>query len=92
MGRGKHCSVEQRNLILKLRKDRKSYKQTPDIRSCFAKIVPNAIKYRTKPEQVDIKRKTTVYDDPKPKPSTSAKQIKNLLNLPVSDITVRVRR
>lgn len=97
MGRAKHCTDEQRNLIVKLREEGKLYAEIQKLLSCSAKMVSNAIKYVKKPENRGPKRKTSIQDDrkivrmSKMEPSKSAVQIRKEMNLSVSDMTVRRR-
>jgi len=97
VGRQQNCSQEKRMLILKLRKDGKTYKDIKKTLQCSAKMVFNAIKYERKPENRGSKRKTTDIEDPrlvrysKVYPFASSRVIKSELNLGISDVTVRGR-
>lgn len=97
MGRAKHCTIEQRKLILQLRKEGRSYLDIQRLFTCSAKMISNAIKYKDKVENRGGKRKTSPQDDrnivraAKFNPFKSARQIKSELNLEVSDMTIRRR-
>jgi len=62
VGRGPHCSQEKRMLILKLRKEEKTYKDIQKPFECSVKMVSNAIKYEWKHENRGTIRKTTDID------------------------------
>lgn len=97
VGRGKHCSIEKRDLIVRLRKEGKTYKEIERIVGCTATMVFNAINYEKKTECRGGKRRTTLLEDrrilrySKMKPSASSKMIKKDLNLSISAVTVRRR-
>lgn len=97
MGRAKHCTIEIRNLIKKLRKEKKTYKEIQKIFGCSAKMVSNALKWRSSSETRGPKRLTTEKTDRKiinlvrRKPNISSRQIKDELNLNVSTVTIRRR-
>ena len=50
MGRSKHCSEEQCNLIKKLIGEGKMYKKVQQIIGCSAKMISNALKWQQKPK------------------------------------------
>lgn len=97
VGRGKHCSNEKRDLILKLRNQGKTYQEIQVLLGCSPTMIRNAIKYTVKAENRGPKRKTSVVDDrsivrhSKINPSASSKEIRNRLNLTVSTATIRRR-
>ena len=44
MGRAKHCSAEKRQLIIKLKQERKTNKFTQETLSCSPMMIRNALK------------------------------------------------
>nr|CAA23501.1 unnamed protein product [Drosophila melanogaster]CAA25884.1 unnamed protein product [Drosophila melanogaster] len=84
-------------LILKLRKEGKTYKDIQKTLKCSAKMVSNAIKYKWKPENRGTKHKTTDIEDrrivsySKVYRFASFRDIKSELNLGISDVTIRRR-
>lgn len=97
VGRGHHCTPAERNIILKHYREGKSYSYIQNILGCSAKMISNAINYIAKVEKRGGKRKTTAQEDRrivrfvKSKPFSSAKQVKEDLELQVSETTVRRR-
>lgn len=97
MGRGRHCSEEKRNLILKLRREGKSYKFIQDLLDCSAKLISNALKWQAQTETRGRKRKTSSYEDKrlirfvKIDPFITPSKIKDDLKLSVSNRTIRRR-
>lgn len=97
MGRGKHCSEEQRSLIKMLIKDGKSYREVQESVGCSAKMIRNALKWRSKAETRGRKRKTSQRIDRKiarlvrMDPTITSNKVKEELELPVSTVTVRRR-
>ena len=97
MGRSKHCNENERNLIKKLIKERKTYKEVQELSSCSAKKISNALKWTKKAETRGRKRATSEKMDRriirlvKENPSISAKQVKTELNLEICDRSVRNR-
>lgn len=63
MGRKKHCSVEKRNLIIKMKNDGFSLRKIASIVQCSLGMVQNAIKYQKKEEKRGRPRKTTKQMD-----------------------------
>ncbi|KAJ8271033.1 hypothetical protein GJAV_G00122010 [Gymnothorax javanicus] len=90
MGRSKHCSGEQRNLIKKLIGEGKTYKEVQQIIGCSAKMISNALKWQQRPETRGRKRATTVKTDrrivrmAKNQPIVTSRKIKDAIKLPVS--------
>lgn len=97
VGRGPHCSKEEREKIVWLRKEGKTYKEIQNILKCSAKMVSNAINHDSKPEKRGAKRKTTIIEDrrivrfSKANPFASSRDIKADLSLEISDVTIRRR-
>ena len=58
MGRSKHCSDEQRNLIQKLIGEGKTHKEVQQIIGWSDKMISNALKSQQKPE---TQNKTSNY-------------------------------
>ena len=56
MGRSKHCSEEQFNLIKKLIGEGKMYKEVQQIIGCSAKMISNALKWQQKPKPEENKQ------------------------------------
>lgn len=97
MGRGKHCTEEQRILIKTLIKEGKSYAQVQESVGCSAKMISNALKWKTKAETRGRKRCTSQRTDRKiaklvrMDPTMTSNQVKDDLELPVSTVTIRRR-
>lgn len=97
MGRGKHCSPDERRLIKKLRYEGKTFKEIAEIIGCSQNMVTNALNYRKKPETRGRKRKTSARVDRrilklvKKDAFITSTAIKNELNLDVTTRTIRNR-
>lgn len=97
MGRAKHCSAEERDIILRLRAKGYSYSTIQKIVGCSAKMISNAIKFVPKPETRGRKSVTSVQDVrhivriSTENPFSSIKQIRDQLNLDVSNATISRR-
>lgn len=97
MGRGKHTSIEKRDLIKKLRGEGKTYKEIQQIVGCSPTVVANALKWKDKRETRGRKRATTFRDDQnitrlaKKNPNITSKKIKQDLDLTASAVTIRRR-
>lgn len=97
MGRGIHCSEEEREIIRKLRKKGKSYKEIQDILGCSAKMICNALKWEKTAETRGRKKKTSDVDDRRIKrlvkknPFITSTEIINELDLNISPASVRKR-
>lgn len=97
MGRSKHCSEEEKKIIKQLHKDGNSQRKIAHILGRSQNMVKNALQ----PPKLKLKRgrqrKTTKKDDDRIKvlstrnPFMSAVQVRNELELPVSEWTVRRR-
>jgi len=97
VGRGKHCSPEMRNFIIKLKNEGKTYKKIENIFGCLSTMIFNAIRYKLKPENRGGKLETIAVDDRQIVrsatiiPFASAGQIKKELSLTISLRTLRRR-
>lgn len=63
MGRGKHCSPDERRLIRKLRYEGKTFKEISEIMNCSQNMITNALKHVNNSETRGRKRKTSERDD-----------------------------
>lgn len=97
MGRGKHCTPEERTIILTLKNEGKSLRQIAKIVNCSKKMVENALKPQKIRQNLGQPRKTTAHEDrqiiriSKSDPFKSSKDIKSELGLNISARTVRRR-
>lgn len=97
MGRGRHCSAEERSLIKKLRGKGKTLKEIAELLDCSLNMVSNAIRKKTELETRGRKRKTSVLTDSdialfvKKNPFATSTSIKKHFNLPVDSSTIRRR-
>lgn len=97
MGRGKHCTAEQRNLIKKLISKGKTYKEVEDIVGCSPTMICNALKYKSQPETrgrrpaMTAKLIKRVVRFSKNNPFAPATKIKSELELEASVETIRRR-
>lgn len=97
MGRGIHCSEEEREIIKKLRKKGKTYKEIQDILDCSAKMICNALKWKKTIETRGRKKKTSDVDDRRIKilvkkdPFITSTEIISTLDLNISPASVRKR-
>lgn len=97
MGRGVHCSEEERRIIRQLKKKGKTYKEIQEILNCSAKMISNALKWQKKPETRGRKKKTSDADDRrivklvKKDPFATSTEIISNLNLNISASSVRKR-
>lgn len=97
VGRGKHCSEAEREVIKNLRKKGKTYREIKEILGCSDQMIANALSYKQKAETRGRKRKTSSLDDrrivrySKTDPNASSMVIQKELNLAVSTVTVRRR-
>ncbi|KRT81050.1 hypothetical protein AMK59_5075 [Oryctes borbonicus] len=62
MEQNKHCSVETRELIIKLRNEGKSYKFIQSMLNCSAKNI-NSVGWQVKEETRGRKKKMTIRED-----------------------------
>lgn len=97
MGRKHHCTNEERELILKLRQDGKSYKFIRETLSCSNEIIRNAIIWKPKAETRNRKSKTSQKMDRriinliKKDSFISSSKIKQDLNLDIDASNARRR-
>lgn len=97
MGRAKHCTEEQRNIIKMLIRQGQSYKEIQKTVGCSAKMIRNALKWEAKVETRGRKRCTSNRMDreivklARIDPYTTSRKVKDDLNLSVSTVTVRRR-
>lgn len=97
MGRGRHCSKEQRTSIQIFIREGKTYKQVQELVGCSAKMISNALKWQVKPETRGRRRITSIRTDRriakmvKAQPMMGSKEVREGLNLPVSTATIRRR-
>lgn len=97
MGRGKHCSQEERELIKKLRNKGFTYKKISELLSCSQNKITNALKWTPEKENRGRRRKTTTNTDKsikkfvKRNPFATSTEIKNELNLKIDTSTIRKR-
>lgn len=97
MGRNKHCTTEQRDLIRKMRAKGKTYQDIENTLGCSSKMIANAIKWRQKPETRGRKRKTTIQTDRhivrvvKQQPFITSSEVVQQLQLNISSSLVRRR-
>ena len=93
MGRGKHCTENQKILIKKLILSGKTYKFVQNSLGCSPTTIANAIKYKEKRETRGRKRKTSNRMDreiikcAKQNPFTTSTKIKQDLNLDIDTST-----
>ena len=69
-GQKKHCSVDKRNIIVKMKNDGFSYRETTNAIQWSLRMVQNAIKYQDKEEKRGRPRKTSEQMDRKIFPQT----------------------
>lgn len=107
MGRGKHCTPNQRASIVELSRSGRSQRQIANQLNCSKKMVENALEYFRKNQTIDnvarkdYKRKTSVRTDrkiirmSKSDPRLSSRDINRAISdeteVPISDRTVRRR-
>jgi len=97
MGRQRHCTNEERQFILKLRRDGKSYKFIRETLSCSNEMIRNAIIWKPKAETRGRKSKTSqkmdrrIVNMVKKDPFISSFKIKQNLNLDIDASNVRRR-
>lgn len=97
MGRKKHCTDEERRIILRLRTEGKTYKEISNLIQRSENMVTNAIKYKKSYETRGRPRNTTEKEDRRivqyalKKPFATANEIKKELNLNLSESRVRRR-
>lgn len=97
MGRGKHCTAEQRQLIKKMISMGKTYKEVQDIVGCSPTMICNALKYKSQPETrgrnpaMSTKMIKRVVRFSKNNPFTPATKIKTELEVEASVETIRRR-
>jgi len=95
MGRGKHCTEEKRDIIQKLIKDGKSYREVGRLVGCSNKMIKNALNYKEKPETRERKRSMTplhvnrLIRQSKKEPFKSATELKKELKINATEQTVR---
>lgn len=97
MGRAKHCTAEERKIILKLRAEGKSYKFIQNTVGCSAKMITNATKRQNRDENRGRKKKTSIQTDRRivravrENPFVTSSQLVVDLHLDISSSTVRRR-
>lgn len=97
MGRGIHCSLQEKELIRKLRSEGKTFQFISEIVGCSKNMVTNALKCSKKPETRGRKRKTSQYEDKQIKklvkidPFKTSTAVKTELQLNVTSRTIRNR-
>uniref|UniRef100_A0A0K8VY49 Transposable element Tcb1 transposase n=1 Tax=Bactrocera latifrons TaxID=174628 RepID=A0A0K8VY49_BACLA len=97
MGRAKHCTEEEKNVIINLRKKGNSMSKIADRVKCSKKKVFTALHSVKKPETRGRKRKMTAADDRrlirhcKANPFLSSGELQVQLSLNVSTRTIRYR-
>lgn len=97
MGRGKHCTSDQRNIIKQMRRNGHTYKFIASAISCSTSMVINALKWTEKPENRGRPRKTSKRADQlmiryaKQNQFVSSSEIKKHFALSVDSSTVRRR-
>lgn len=97
MGRKKHCTETQRDIIKKMRCEGKTYSDIQNTLSCSAKMISNAMKWKNKPETRGRKRKTTdvmdrhIVREVKRQPFITSIEIVKQLHLDISSSLVRRR-
>lgn len=97
MGRGVHCTSEERQLIKRLRQQGKTYKEISESIGCSQNMVTNAIRFHNQPETRGRKRATTIRDDRniqrmvRINPFVGSSAIRAQLCLQITDRTVRNR-
>ena len=97
MGRGRHCSDEERRLVHQLRKDGNTYKEIAELLKRSQNFVPNALKPQKDIERRGSFKKTSPITDnrivtlAKRDPFKSSKAIANEIGNVVSSRTVRRR-
>jgi len=95
MGRGKHCTKEKRDIIQKLIKDGKSYREVGRLVGCLNKMIKNALKYKEKPETRGRNQSMTpihvnrLIRQSKKDPFKSATELKKELKINATVLTVR---
>lgn len=97
MGRAKHCTPEERRIIVNLRNKNKSYKEIADIVGCSIHMVRNALQWRKSDETRGRPKKTTLNTDrliirtAKQEPFMTSSQIKSIVDADISSRTIRRR-
>lgn len=95
MGRKKHCTSEQRKIILKMLQQGRTYKFIQNILQCSAKMIVNAKKFVVGKENRGGKRKTTPTQDRRllrlitQKPFLTSTELKKELDLPIRTSAIR---
>ncbi|XP_012555439.2 uncharacterized protein LOC105843966 [Hydra vulgaris] len=95
MGRGKHCSVEKRELIQKLISAGKSYREVGRLVEFSKKIIRNAIKYQEMPDTRGRKRSIStllanrLVQQAKKKPFKTATELKKDFKVDATVLTVQ---
>lgn len=97
MGRGKHCSAEERQIIKNLKTSGKTYREIAEIVNCSLKMVYSALKWVPKSEKRGRPLETSLQDERiivrtvKKDPFITSTQIKKQLKLNVNTSTIRRR-
>lgn len=97
MGRGKHCSEKDRDLIKILRQEGKTYKYIAETLGCSQNMITNALKWKEKTEKRGRPRKTSFRTDReiikyvKKHPFATSTEIKQQLQLNIDTSVVRRR-
>lgn len=97
MGRGTNCTVQEREIIKKLKNDGLSMSQIAEFMNCSKKKVFSAVHFKPTEEKRGRKRATSkkfdqlLIRESKKNPFLSSEDLKNALKAPVSSRTIRNR-